>query len=452
MGRNKIRELSLKAWLKVFIPVILLLGIICWAGYRFTQPIPPKNLVMSTGGENGAFAFFGERYRQMLAQNGIRVKLVPSSGAIESLRRLRDESQKVDAGFVQDGMGKSEGPSNLVSLGSVFYTPLWVFYRGKETLDDPSQLKGKRINIGPEGSGIRKFALDLLKRVYFPDPPTGLFELSHKISKKALMEGKMDVVMVFGTPDSPLVRELIHTKGIRLMSFSQAEAYTRLFPGLSHVILPKGILSLAERNPSSDIHLLASTANLIVRKTLHPALVYLLLKASVQIYSGAGWLHRAGEFPSLKTQDFPISEQAQRFYKSGGSILYDSLPFWAATFVDRMLLLLIPLGVILIPMIGITPWLYTWRNRSKYYRRYRELKNLEREISEDHRPEDINAYLDRLDQIEKVVDRTKISVPFYDEVFILKEHIQLVREKLLRWPQPGPENPGAFKPEGPGDL
>lgn len=447
MGRNKIRELTLRAWLKFFIPVILILGIISWASYRFIQPIPPKSLVMSTGGENGAFALFGKRYQQVLARNGIRVKLFPSSGAVENLRRLKDEFQKVDAGFVQDGMGETEGSANLVSLGSVFYTPLWVFYRGEETLDDPSQLKGKRINIGPEGSGIRKFALDLLKRAYFPDPPAGLFELPHTISKKALIEGKMDVVMAFGTANSPLVWELLHTKGIRLMSFSQAEAYTRLFPGLSHVVLPKGILSLAERNPSSDVHLLASTANLIVRKNLHPALGYLLLKASVEIYSGAGWLHRAGEFPSLKTQDFPISPQARRFYRSGGSILYDSLPFWAATFVDRMLLLLIPLGVILIPLIGITPWLYTWLNRSKYYRWYRELKNFEREISEHLQPEDINGLLERLDQIEKAVDRTKISVPFYDEVFILKEHIQLVRQKLLGWPQPSPENSGPFRPE-----
>ena len=125
-----------------------------------------------------------------------------------------------------------------------------------------------------------------------------------------------------------------------------------------------------------------------MRKDLHPALVYLLLKASVEIYSGAGWIHRAGEFPSLNTRDFPISEQAQRFYKSGGSVLYDSLPFWAAAFIDRMLLILIPLGVILIPLIGIMPWLYTWRNRSKYYRWYRALRNLEKEMTEDYRPED----------------------------------------------------------------
>ena len=331
----------------------------------------------------------------------------------------------------------------------MFYLPLWVFYRGNETLDDLSQLRGKRINIGPEGSGVRKFALDLLKVAHFPNPLTELYELPHSTSTKAMREGRMDAVMVFGTPDSPMVQEMLQSKDIKLMNFSQAEAYTRLFPGLSHVVLPKGILNLSEKYPPADIHLLASTANLIVRKSLHPALGYLLLKASVEIHGGAGWIHRAGEFPSLKTQDFPISDQAQRFYKSGGSVLYDSLPFWAATFIDRMLLILIPLGVILIPLIGITPWLYTWRNRSKYYHWYRELRDLDRELRDHFRPENSRHYQERLLQLEKAVDRIKISVTFYDEVFILKEHIQMVREKLIRLNRSFPETLGHSQCENP---
>ncbi len=446
MGRNKIRELSLRGWLKFFIPVLLILVIVSWASYRFVRPIPPKTLVMSTGMAHGAFVYFGERYRQVLARNGIRVKLLPSSGAIENLRRLRDDSQKVDAGFVQDGMGEIGDLSNLISLGSVFYTPLWIFYRGHETLDDPSQLRGKRINIGPEGSGIRKFALDLLKTAHVSIPPTEIFELPHTASNQALREGKIDAVMAFGTTDSLFVQEMLHNKDIKLMSFSQAEAYTRFFPGLSHVVLPRGILNLPERYPPSDIHLLASTTNLIVRKDLHPALGYLLLKASIEIHGGAGWVHKAGEFPSLKTQDFPISEQARRFYKSGGSILYDSLPFWAATFIDRMLLILIPLGVLLIPLIGILPWLYTWRNRSRYYRWYRALRNLDGAISEQPGAEDLDDCLERLDHIEKAVDRIKVSVTFYDEVFFLKEHIQMVRQKLIQRNNPVSDNHGSFKP------
>jgi TRAP transporter TAXI family solute receptor len=439
MRRNKIRELTPKTALLILIPVLLIIVFIGWASYRFIQPVPPRTLTMTTGMEGGSFAIFGERYRQILARDGIHLKQLPSTGAVDNLRRLKDESRSVDTGFVQDGMAKTEDAANLESLGSLFYTPLWVFYRGDETFDDLSQLRGKRVSIGPEGSGVRKISLDLLKEANVSVPPAVLHEYPNPEAGRALMEGKVDAVLTFGSTDSALVRELITAPGIKLMSMSQAEAYTRLFPHLSHVILPKGILNPSKRFPASDIHLLAPTTNLLVQKDLHPALVYLLLKAAVEIHGGAGWVHRAGEFPSMKTQDFPISEQAKRFYRSGGSWLYGYLPFWAATFVDRMLLVLISIGMVLIPMIGILPWFYTWRNRSKYYRWYRELRELEEELKEHERPENVVDYNARLDRIEEAVCKIRVSVAFYDEVFILKEHIQMVRLKLSRLIEPEPE-------------
>ena len=439
MRRNKIRELTPRAAAIILIPVLLIIALVCWASYRFLQPMPPRTLTMTTGTEGGSFAIFGERYREILARDGIHLKLLPSTGAMDNLRRLKDASQSVDAGFVQDGMGKTEEPSNLESLGSIFYTPLWVFYRGDETLDDLSQLRGKRVSIGPEGSGVRKISLDLLKAANVSVPPTVLHEYPNPEAGRALMEGKVDAVLTFGYTDSALVRELIIAPGVKLMSMSQAEAYTRLFPHMSHVVLPRGILGLSKRFPSSDSHLLAPTTNLLVRKDLHPALAYLLLKAAVEIHGGAGWVHRAGEFPSMKTQDFPVSEQAQRFYRTGGSWLHGYLPFWAATFVDRMLLVLISIGLVLVPLIGILPWLYTWRNRSKYYRWYRELRELEEELKEHERPENVEGYHARLDRIEEAVCRIRVSVAFYDEVFILKEHIQTVRQKLIRLIDPKTE-------------
>ena len=445
MRRNKIRELTPKTALLILIPVLLIIALVCWASYRFLQPMPPRTLTMTTGMEGGSFVIFGERYREILARDGIHLKLLPSTGAVDNLRRLKDASQSVDAGFVQDGMGKTEEPSNLESLGSLFYTPLWVFYRGDETLDDLSQLRGKRVSIGPEGSGVRKISLDLLKAANVSVPPTVLHEYPNPEAGRALMEGKVDAVLTFGYTDSVLVRELITAPGVKLMSMSQAEAYTRLFPHLSHVVLPKGLLGLSKRFPSSDIHLLAPTTNLLVRKDLHPALAYLLLKAAVEIHGGAGWVHRAGEFPSMKTQDFPISEQAQRFYRSGGSWLHGYLPFWAATFVDRMLLVLISIGLVLVPLIGILPWLYTWRNRSKYYRWYRELRELEEELKEHERPENVADYHARLDRIEEAVCKIRVSVAFYDEVFILKEHIQMVRMKLIRLIEPELDRPDLQK-------
>ena len=444
MGRPKIRELPPRYFWNLLAAILLAIVGFFWVSYHFVRPIPPNTLVMTTGMEGGAYAILGERYRQVLARDGIRLQLLPSSGSVENLRRLREEPRTVDVGFVQGGMGKVETSSNLVSLGSIFYSPLWVFYRDNDSLDDLSQLRGKRISIGPEGSGVRKFSLDLLKTAGASDPPTEMFEYSIADAAKAIREARLDAVMTFGSPDSPVVLELFTAPGIHLMSFSQAEAYTRLFSNLSHVILPKGILNPAKRLPAADIHLLAPTTNLIARSSLHPALVYLLLEAAVEIHGGAGWVHSAGEFPALKTQDFPISDQAQRYYKSGGSLLYDYLPFWAATFVDRMILILIPLGVVLIPLIGILPWLYTWRNRSKYYHWYRELKVLEEEMRANPKPEYFEGYRERLDRIEDAVSRIRVAVAFYDEIFLLQENVQAVRQKLVRLdPFSSPSRPDA---------
>jgi len=430
MRQQKIRELPARTFWHVVVVILLVILGVFWVSFHFVRPIPPRTLTMTTGMEGGSFAVLGERYRQVLARDGIQLRLLASSGSVENLTRLKDESKTIEVGFVQGGIGKAEPASKLVSLGSVFYSPLWVFSRSQDRLDDLSQLRGKRINIGPEGSGVRRASLALLKAADASDPPTELFELPMADAGKLLKEGRLDAVMTFGSADSALVMELINAPGIQLMNFSQAEAYTRLFPDLSHVVLPKGVLNPSKRWPPEDVHLLSPTTNLIVRDNVHPALVYLLLEAAVEIHRGAGWVHKAGEFPALKTQDFPISDQAQRYFKSGGSVLYDYLPFWAATFLDRMILLLIPLGIVSIPLVGVLPFIYTWRNRSKYYPWYRALKELEEELQANPKLEQIDGYRERLDRIEDAVSRIRVAIAFYDETFLLLEHITAVRQKL----------------------
>ena len=392
----------------------------------------PDTLVMTTGMEGGSYSVFGQRYRETLAREKVRLELLPSSGAVENLQRLRDKSFRVNAGFVLGGMSSAAEAQNLVSLGGICYTPLWVFYRGKDTFGDLSQLRGKKITIGPEGSGVRKFALDLLRASNASEPPTLLLDLSSMAATKELLEGRVDVVMIFSTPENALVQKLLYAKDVKLMNFKQAEAYTRLFPALSHVILPEGILNLSQKMPPADIHLLAPTTNLIVRKNLHPAMTYLLLDAAAEIHSGAGWVHKAGEFPSPKSQDFPLGEYAERFYKSGRPFLLDYLPFWVAVYVDRMVLILVPLVVVLLPLMRIIPWLYSWRNRRKFYKSYRELKNLELEVLESPQPERTRNYLERLDRIESSINEIRVPLALFNEVYTLKEHVDLVRSKLSR--------------------
>jgi hypothetical protein len=346
-------------------------------------------------------------------------------------------------------MSSSSEAPNLLSLGSISYTPLWVFYRRDETFDDFSQLKGKRIAIGPEGSGSRKFSLDLLKASQEVDSLTGLFDLADEAANKALKEGRVDALITLGTADNIFVQDLLHSENVKLMSLSQAEAYTRVFPALSHVILPKGVVSLTKRLPPSDIHLLAPTTNLVVRDTMHPALMYLLLEAAVEIHGRPGWVNKAGEFPAPKVQDLPLSDQAERFYKTGRPFLLEYLPFWVAVFLDRIIKILFPVAVILLPLMRIMPWLYSWRNRSKLYRWYGELKYLELEVSEHPQTDRISDYYAKLDTIEASVKKINVPLAFYRELYTLREHIELVRERVIRLDRHVGSKPFQLPPDEP---
>ena len=333
---------------------------------------------------------------------------------------------------MQDGTSPLTEAHNLVSLGAISYVPIWVFYRSQETFYDPSELRGKRIAIGPEGSGVRKLAIDLLTVTNSAAPPTMLLDLSGVAAGKALLAGKLAAVMIAGTEDNALIKELLYAPKIKLMNFRQAEAYTRIIPALSHVVLPKGILDFSKKIPREDVHLLAATTNLIVRKDLHPALAYLLLDAAVEIHSNPGLVNMRGEFPSPKEFSFPLSIYAERFYKSGRPFLLNYLPFGLAAFVDRTLVFMVPAAIILIPIIRSLPWLYSWRHRRKFFRWYRELKNLEMEIVQNSRPEDFPGYYEKLDHIEAAIIRISVPLAFFDDVYKLQQHVDLIRAKLIR--------------------
>jgi TRAP-type uncharacterized transport system substrate-binding protein len=424
-----ISSISNRGLLAILGSVLFITLISLAIAYHFKAP---DQLIMTTGFEGGAYAIFGERYQQILAREKINLKLLPSPGSVENLQRLNDKSYQVDAGFIQDGTSSPAEASNLVSLGAIGYAPLWVFYQSQETFNYLSELKGKRIAIGSEGSGVRKFALALLKLNNIAAAPTVLLDLSGTAANKALLEGAVDAVMMFGAEDNALVRELLYAPKVQLMSFRQAEAYTRLIPALSHVVLPQGILNVSKKMPSQDVHLLAVTTSLIVRKDLHPALIYLILDAAVEIHGNAGWVNKKGEFPSLKELSFPSSRYAERFYKSGRPFLLDYLPFGIAALVDRTILIMIPLAIILIPLIRIIPWLYSWRHRRKFFQGYRELKKLELEIMGSSKLEDISGYHEQIDRIEASINRISVPLAFFGEVYKLQEHADLVREKLIR--------------------
>jgi len=430
--RKRPTRILFRGHLSILVLVLLIVSICGFILFHFVLPPPPETLVMTTGTEGGTYTVFGRRYQEAMAREKVRLQLLPSSGSVENFNRLKDKSFPVDVGFVQGGTISAKEAPRLVSLGGICYSPLWVFYRGQDTFDDLSLLKGKRIAIGPEGSGARKFSTELLRASNVLEPPTKLFDLSSAAAGQAILGGRVDVIMISSTVDNALVQKLLRAEGIKLMDFRQAEAYTRLYPALSQVILPKGILDLSKNKPATDIHLLATTTSLVVRKNLHPAMMYLLLDAAVDIHGDAGWVQKAGEFPSPKSQDFPLGDIAERFYKSGRPFLLDYLPFGIAAYIDRMILILVPAVVVLIPLLRIIPSLYFWWNRRKLYKSYEDLKNLEMEMAEDFTPGRVMDYKKSLNRIEAFVNEIHVPLALFKEVYTLEEHVDLIRNKLAR--------------------
>ena len=432
MRRLGIPKISLRDLLATAGPAALLVVAGFWLAYQFVEPAPPKHLLISSGAPDGAYHAFAERYRDILARNGIRLEIRASSGSIENMSRLKDEASGVDIAFVQAGIAQEDEDSELVSLGNVYYEPVWVFYRGGRTLDRLTQLKGKRVAVGGENSGTQLLALQLLIASGFePDEP-GLVTLGGEAAEAALQKGEVDAVFFIAAPEAAAIQRLLRIADIRLMNFAQAEAYTRRLPYLSVVKLPEGSADLVRNLPPSDTLLVAPTAHLVARTSLHPALASLLAQALVEVHGKPGLFNRSGEFPAFRDSDFPHSDVAQRYYKSGPPFLRRYLPFWVAVLADRLIVMLIPLFALLIPAARFAPTLYAWRIRSRIYRSYGELKYLEQDIQKNFNAEKTGEYMEKLDRIEAQANVRPIPLAFTSELYSLREHINLVRDTLLR--------------------
>ena len=418
-------------------PVVLISAAAIAATMHFIRPAPPSSLTMAGGPEGSNFRRTAERYRAILQRNGIELRIVPSKGSLDNLNLLTDPGSGIDIALVQAGVTSDGDTGDLISLGSMFPQPMMVFYRSPKALTRLSEFEGKRIVIGSEGTGTRFLAQALLKSNGIEaGGSTPLLDLDGEAARKALLEQRADVIFLSGdTVGVSVLRELMHADGVRLFDFVQGDAYERRFRYLSKLQLPAGTFDLGENLPSQALTLMAPQVELLAHRDLHPALSDLLVEAAHEIHGKGGLLQNPGEYPAPVQHDYPIGNDAARYYKSGKGIAYRYLPFWLASLVSRAAVILLPILVVLIPGLRYAPNLYGWRINSRIYKHYGELMTLERAALQPMTPEQRAALIARLDDIEKSIINVKIPGAYADQLYVLRRHIRFVRENLARNPE-----------------
>lgn len=423
-------------------PFLLLAAGLLALAYWWLNPNPPKTVTLATGPAQSAYDEFGKRYARALKPYGIEVKLLPSEGSSENLELLR--SGQADLGFVQGGTNERQmaDEEDIESLGSLFVEPLWLFYReaalakparGRlrtRTLSNLSQLQGLRVNVGTAGSGVPNLMARLLEANRLDARKIQLSQLSQTPAVTALLAGELDAVVFASAPESVMVQLLLQAPGIRLLDFPQSEAYARRFPFLTPTTLPRGVVDLAGDVPPQNMRMVATTTALLTRADTHPALLQLFSQTAQSLHSDAGWFNRARQFPNLDHNELPVAKQAERTIKNGPPLMQRYLPFWLANLIDRMWLALGAILVLLLPLSRVVPPLYNLRVRSRVFRWYGQLRDIEQRLDDGIDPPAL--LLTETDELDRVAGQIAVPLSFTDELYALRANIQLVRQRLLR--------------------
>ncbi len=432
---------SVKAMLMSAGPLAMLAVAMVVMAFWWLNPNPPKQVTLATGPAQSAYDEFGKRYAAKLQGSGVEVKLLPSEGSSHNLALLREG--KADLAFVQGGSLEANTAEDysLESLGSLFLEPVWLFYRETSArrvlrnnpsgrLDHLSQLKGMKLNVGSTGSGVPTLMGKLLDLNRVDVKTITLSTLGQTPAVVAFLNGELDALVFVSAPESPMVQMLLQTPGVRLLDFPQSEAYSRRFEFLTPVVLPRGVVDFAANVPAQNMRLVASTTTLLAQEDTHPAILHLFSSAAKNLHGGAGWFNRARDFPKVSVGDFPMAPEAERYITNGATLLHRHLSFWLANLIERMWLALGIILAVLIPLSKIVPPLYQFRIRSKVFKWYAKLREIEHQLA--LHPEDKNQLLEELNGLEKVVTQITVPLSYTDEQYSLLANIGLVRKKLIR--------------------
>lgn len=408
---------------------ILLVVVIGFAvTYQFVEPPPPKTLRIATGGKDGAYYAFAQKYASVLARDGITLEVVSTAGSIENLDLLK--KGEVSLALVQGGSSTDDDKERLQSLGSLFLEPVWVFTRKEKTLEGLSQLKGKRVAVGAAGSGTHLLATELLAADGVTPADATLIPEGPARALPWLSEGKIDAVFFVASPEAPIVRTLLQDPAVVPFSFRRGPAYIHRFPFLTAVTLNEGVLDLQHNVPPRDTRLLAAAANLVARNDLNSSLVPALLEALTRVHEQGGVLETKRQFPSVDHVELPLNGDAGRYIINGPSFLYRWLPYGTAVLLDRLKIMVLPFLALLIPLFRVAPQLYRWRVRAKIYRWYAAVREIDSMVQQDSDAGDTALAANKLKRLEREVASVSVPLSYAGELYHLRLHIAFVAQKL----------------------
>ncbi len=396
--------------------------------YQFVEPAPPKSISIATGPENGAYYTFAQQYRRILARDGIALTVIPTKGSVENLQLL--QNGRASVALIQGGTATAHDKENLQSLGSLFLEPIWLFSRKGNNLASLSELKGRRVAVGAPGSGTHLLVMQVLAASGVTERNASLLMEGTQEAATRLVKVEIDAAFFVASPRAPLIQDLLRNKAVQLVSFPRTKAYSRLFPFLTPVTLDEGVLDLGESIPPRDIGLLATVASLASRKDLNPNLVPALLEAVTQVHGEGGLLEARGQFPSVDFVEIPMDEDARRYLKDGPTLLYRVMPYRAAVLFDRTKILVLPFIALLFPLFQIGPPLYQWRVRSRIYRWYAIVREIDAMIQKRSFPEGPQKQLERLRELEKDVAAVSVPLVYMGDLYNLRLHIGFITNKL----------------------
>lgn len=448
---------ELRGWWRIFqyfglyVPVVLvLLALLIFKA----DPIPPKKAYLATGQRGSSYHALAEKFAEYFKAHGVTLELVETRGLSQGLQGLIDEDNRVNATFLTAGAAEEGQYPGMVSLGSLKYSPVWLFYRGaapseQHPLDDLLQ---RRMAVGMDGTNTRLF-LNRLLALHGRTLPTAanLLEIAHEEAADRFARGELDAVFIVDGIDSPTVQRLLKVPGRRIVDFALAPAYIKKMPFLERVTLPRGSIDLVQLFPEKDISLLASTVTLVVEKDTHPALQWLYLRAAEDISRDRSeFFSKPNHFPEYVDRNVALSPVGARYFESGLPAIFNYLPNTLATLFHGtwgMVLAGLAVGW---PLFLQILSLRQYPSNKLLYDYWQDLRDLEHDLQRIETPQDAQLLIEQLDDMLAEVLETWLEDDLIHRYFGLRRTIQDVRHQAQARLQALLAPPGAAGDSVPG--